>query len=233
MFSFRINAIVQRNCIFDLLRVLVNISDIHLCSLKMRKSKRTYVQRSRGRKVQETRERIVEATVALHEELGPHQTTISGIAVKAGVERLTVYRHFPSERELFDACAASWLSRHPPPDPAAWQCEKEASIRTVEAFLALARYYAETRKMFGHLYRDIHYNQTLRKVMLGFEEYLVGIGDGLAEGWKVRGKRGAELKALIRHALRFSTWSSLEAEGLDDTAKARLLLRWVEAVAHG
>jgi AcrR family transcriptional regulator len=56
----------------------------------------------------------------LHEEIGPRATTISAIADRAGVQRLTVYRHFPDETAVFQACTAHWLSLNPPPDPADW-----------------------------------------------------------------------------------------------------------------
>ena len=57
--------------------------------------KRQYKQKARAEQAQETRQLIVEATVMLHEELGPAQTSIKAIAEQAGVQRLTVYRHFP------------------------------------------------------------------------------------------------------------------------------------------
>ncbi len=82
---------------------------------------RKYELRERAESVAATRERIVEATVALHEQLGPARTTISAIADRANVQRLTVYRHFPDERSLFTACSAHWTSRHPRPDAATWQ----------------------------------------------------------------------------------------------------------------
>ncbi len=69
---------------------------------------RKYELKQRAEKMSETRMRIVEATVELHEKLGPARTTISAIADRAGVQRLTVYRHFPDERSLFRACSGHW-----------------------------------------------------------------------------------------------------------------------------
>jgi AcrR family transcriptional regulator len=69
----------------------------------------------------QTRRRITEAAVELHATVGPARTTISAIAERAGVQRLTVYRHFPTEQELFAACSAHWLAGSPPPDPAPWR----------------------------------------------------------------------------------------------------------------
>ena len=81
---------------------------------------RKYVLKRRAERKADTRRRIVEATVELHSSEGPARTTISAIAERAGVERHTVYAHFPDERALFDACTAHWASLHPSPDPTPW-----------------------------------------------------------------------------------------------------------------
>lgn len=60
--------------------------------------------------------------------------------------------------------------------------------------------------------------------MGGFEGYLAGIAADLVTAWKVRKNRVAEVRAVIGHALLFSTWLSLEAEGVADHRKAKLLL---------
>lgn len=199
----------------------------------MKQRKRRYIMKNRGRKVELTRERIVEATVALHEEVGPNRTTVSAIAERAGVERLTVYRHFPDERAVLNACSAAWLSRNPPPDPEEWRGEGDAATRTRNAFFALAEYYSGTQRMLEKLYQDVHDNRALADVMRGFEEYLEGIASELAGAWNLKGGRAREARAIIGHGLAFSTWSSLEDKGIGNRAKARLLGRWVESVGTG
>src|SRR6188768_1137303 len=82
--------------------------------------KRKYELKERARRQAETRQRIVEATVELHTSVGPARTTISAIAQRAGVERHTVYAHFPDEGTLFQACSAHWRDRHPRPDVQQW-----------------------------------------------------------------------------------------------------------------
>ena len=76
--------------------------------------------RRRAEQVDQTRQRIVEATVELHGSVGPALTTIAAVAEAAGVTRLTVYRHFPDDAALFAACSAHWISRQQLPDPGAW-----------------------------------------------------------------------------------------------------------------
>ena len=78
---------------------------------------RKYELKKRAETVEETRRRIVEAAVELHGTVGPARTTVSAIADRAGVQRQTYYRHFPSERELLTACSGLWEEQHPPPDP--------------------------------------------------------------------------------------------------------------------
>src|SRR5512146_2415532 len=93
----------------------------HLCSRLMKRGRRRpYVQRRRAELAEGTRARILDAVISLHEEVGPSRTTVSAIARRAGVQRLTVYRHLPDERLLLEACASRWISEHPPPDPTLW-----------------------------------------------------------------------------------------------------------------
>ena len=102
---------------------------------------RKYEQKRRAEQQEETRRRIVEAVVALHREIGPARTTIKAIAERAGVERLTVYRHFADEGALFAACDAHFRAETPPPDPAAWAEITDPAERLRAALLALYGYY--------------------------------------------------------------------------------------------
>jgi AcrR family transcriptional regulator len=58
----------------------------------------------RAETVASTRERIIDATVAAHRELGIQATSWNEIARRAGVGVGTVYRHFRSIDELVPAC---------------------------------------------------------------------------------------------------------------------------------
>src|SRR4051812_2777134 len=99
---------------------------------------RKYTKRRRAESEQETRRRITEAAVALHGTIGPARTTISAVAEKAGVQRATVYRHFPDDESLFAACSGHWVAMNPPPDPATLS---EASDPTTRLRRALADTY--------------------------------------------------------------------------------------------
>ena len=190
--------------------------------------KRRYNMKARARQQLETRERIVDAAVALHEELGPAATTISALAERAGVQRLTVYRHFSGEDEIFRACSAKWFGQHPPPDIRELQ-QADPVGRPFVILRALYRYYRDTRGMWRSLYHDRDRMESLEAPMQGFEEYLQGVADAILESLAAR--RTRRLKATVGHAVRFSTWASLDEQGLRPKAMATLVSGWIEAAA--
>jgi AcrR family transcriptional regulator len=76
---------------------------------------REYRMRKRAESADATRERIVEATAALHYEQGVAATSYVQIAERAGVGPATVYRHFPTLGSLVEACGANvWEAIQPP-----------------------------------------------------------------------------------------------------------------------
>ena len=116
---------------------------------------RKYELRRRAERQEETRQRIVEATVALHETLGAARTTISDIAARAGVERATVYRHFPDERALLTACSGHYVARHPRPDPAPWIEIADPETRLRAALAEVYAYHRRTERMTDRAIRDL------------------------------------------------------------------------------
>ncbi|GLQ55041.1 TetR/AcrR family transcriptional regulator [Devosia nitrariae] len=189
--------------------------------------KRQYRMRERAKSQEETRQRIVEATMHLHEEIGARATTISAIAERAGVQRLTVYRHFSDETAVFRACTSHWLHLNPPPDPAEWAGIADPVARLRTAFERFYAYYARTRRMWLVSHRDVADVPALQQPMAQFAEFVAGVGDGLVFG--PPGNRDAIL-ATVRHALVFPTWQSLEDLGLDNPAKLDLVLGWVRGL---
>src|SRR6478735_1171086 len=115
---------------------------------------RKYEKKRRAEQESETRRRIVDAVFALHGEIGPARTTISAIAERAGVERLTVYRHFADEGEIFAACNAHFLAETPPPHPAAWAGVTVPAARLRAVLLTFYGYYRRTGDRLGLALRD-------------------------------------------------------------------------------
>jgi AcrR family transcriptional regulator len=172
-------------------------------------SKRNYTLKERARKQDETRRRIVEATSQLHQEVGPANTTVAEIARRAGVQRLTVYNHFPTDAELFGACSAHWLQQHPLPDPAAWRAIADPDERLQTALRAIYARYAETEAMTTNVLRDAELLPALAEVLKGAGAYAAAVTDLMLDGRGLRGRRRARVRAAIAHGLSFDTWRTL------------------------
>jgi AcrR family transcriptional regulator len=194
---------------------------------------RRYQQRRRAEQQAETRRRIVEAMVALHREVGPARTTISAIAERARVERLTVYRHFGDDAAMFQACSAHYTTEVPPPDPSEWADVNAPGERLRAALLAFYRYYRRAEEMLTRVYRDRPELPALDAVLAPWDELLGAVRDDLLETWTAPEPARVRLAAAIAHALRFETWRSLgRAEGLGDAAAAELMVALAETAAR-
>jgi AcrR family transcriptional regulator len=171
--------------------------------------RRRYELRKRADSMQATRRRITEAAVELHGSVGPARTTISAVAERAGVQRQTVYRHFPTEDDLFTACSGHFAQAHPRPDVEAWRAIADPAERLERALDELYAYYERTEAMYVNLFRDETLVPTLGARLPGFRAFLDGVADMLAAGWG----RNPMLAAATRHAVDFHTWRSLARDG--------------------
>lgn len=190
---------------------------------------RRYEQRQRAERHAETRRRIVEATVALHQTLGVARTTISEIAAEAGVERATVYRHFPDERTLISACTGHYAISHPLPDPTAWGAIADPASRLRAGLTAIYTYYRETEPMTERALRDLPDSPVLQEILTPYFSYWTSVQEMMAAGWSVPEDRRALVRAAVGHAMAFSTWRSLVREqGLAEDAAITLMTTMVE-----
>jgi AcrR family transcriptional regulator len=198
----------------------------------MSDQKRRYRMQRRAELEEQTRRRITESAVALHEELGPAHTSISAIAERAGVRRSTVYRHFPDEDALFAACSSHWRAANPPPDPRSWSSIEDPAERTRTALREVYAFYDRTQAMYVSLLRDEPRAPVVQRRLRDFYGYLSLIRDGLAAGRGLRGRRAQYVRAAIGHALAFPTWRSLTHEqGLHSDDAVELMCRLVEDAA--
>jgi AcrR family transcriptional regulator len=182
---------------------------------------RKYELRQRADQVEETRRRIVEATVDLHLTRGPAGTSIAEIARRAGVQRRTVYNHFPDDGSLFAACSAHWRAQHPAPDPAQWS-DLRHGLRELYAW------YRETEPMTGNVLRDAEVLPSLRGVIEpGLHAYIGKARETLARPYGANRR----VAAAIRVVTDFHAWRALSeladeeavelAAGLVEVAAAR------------
>ena len=193
---------------------------------------RKYEKKRRAEQESETRRRIVEAVFALHGEIGPARTTIKAIAQRAGVERLTVYRHFADEGAIFAACDAHFRSETPPPDPAAWADIVDPAERLRAALVAFYGFYQRGENMIANAERDAVGLPALAVLMAPRDAILAAVREDLLAAWAVGDRARTRLAAAIAHALRFDTWRSLaRVEGLEDAEAAELMVDLARAAA--
>ncbi len=185
----------------------------------MSTQKRPYQLKARAESQQATRARIAAAASALHEEVGIGRTTVADIARRAGVQRLTVYNHFPSLEVLLPACSAHWGAEHPMPDlePALALADPPERLRA--ALGALYGWYRATAPMLRRVYGE-------RASVPELDAWLARSSDPMRAGLAARLSAGLghpQAPALVALALDFWTLDRLDREGLGDAAAAELM----------
>ena len=206
-----------------------------------RTSSRRDGPRTRAARSEETRRRIVEATVELHRTAGPASTSIGAIAARAGVTRPTVYSHFPDQRSLLRACTAHGFETDPPPDPRSWMATADPVERLRRALTELYGYYRRNASLTANVVRDMPTMPVLREIF-PLPEVMAAMRDMLAAAWGPAGAAGAtasadperrRLLAAIGHAIDFSTWRSLtQPTGLSDAEAIDLMVALVSTAAR-
>lgn len=190
---------------------------------------RPYRKRRRAEQEEATRLRITEATVALHGSVGPARTTVSAIAERAGVQRATVYRHFPDEAALFAACSAHWRTQHPRPDLDRWPAIADPRERLRSALEELYAFYERGEPMLERIFRDAPAVPALGPAVDATAAWLAAAADLLARDLPARRGRRPVVRAAIAHALAFETWRSLaRAQALPRATAVALMAGLVE-----
>ncbi len=194
-----------------------------------------YNLKARAERQQQTRQRIVEATVELHRAYGPAQTTITEIAKRAGVQRRTVYNHFPDELSLFKACSSHNRALNPPPDPEPWKLIPDPEERLRRALAEVYDYYRRNEQMITNVIRDAQANPNVRKVAEPRVKHQERMRDVLAAGLEQGdGQRHKLLYGVLWMALEFQTWHTLvRQQGFDDDESIELMVSMVRCLMHG
>ncbi len=169
---------------------------------------RTYTLKRRAEAQAATRRRIVEAAVDLHTSVGPARTTFSMVAERAGVQRHTLYAHFPDERSLYLACSGHTMERDPPPDAQSWRAIEDRSRRLHIGLRALYDWYQRNEQLAACVLRDAEFHALTREVAeLRLGPYMAAYRDVLGAGLTAR------QRAVLGLALSFFTWRTLVREG--------------------
>jgi AcrR family transcriptional regulator len=180
---------------------------------------RKYELRERAEHMAETRRRIVEAAVDLHTSIGPASTSISAIAERAGVQRHTLYAHFPDTDALFRACSAHWRALHPVPD-----------VRGLELPAALSALYGWYEQVGGALAVLSRDAAMYPEIWSGQQRAFAKMAEDLARPLG----RGKLVRAAVGHALALETWRSLTLrEGLTRAQAVDAMLAFIDGTRRG
>jgi AcrR family transcriptional regulator len=192
-----------------------------------------YNLKARAERQQQTRQRIVETAVELHRTHGPAQTTITDIAKGAGVERQTVYNHFPDELSLLKACSAHNRTLNPPPDPEPWTLIADPHSRLRRALAEVYAYYRRNEQMQANVTRDAQANPNVGKVFEARIKHQERMRDALAAGWEqgYGQQRRRQLYGALWVALEFQTWRALvRQQGFEDEDVVELMVGMVRCL---
>ncbi|WP_378945758.1 TetR/AcrR family transcriptional regulator [Mesorhizobium sp. ANAO-SY3R2] len=181
---------------------------------------RTYTLKRRAEQQAETRLRIVEAAIELHGSIGPAQTTFTMVAERAGVQRHTLYAHFPDERSLSLACSGLHIERDPLPDADAWRAIADRDERLRTGLAALYGWYERNADLAACVLRDAEHHALTREVVE------MRYGQPMAACRDVLGATLSESqRAVLLLALSFFTWRTLVREsGLTSAAAVEAMI---------
>jgi AcrR family transcriptional regulator len=169
---------------------------------------RTYTLKRRAEQQAETRRRIVDAAIDLHGSVGPALTTFSMVAERAGVQRHTLYAHFPDERSLNLACSALHLHRDPLPDAGAWRAIEDRRERLRAGLRAIYGWYERNAALAACVLRDAEHHALTREIAeMRFGPHMAAYGEVLGA------KLSARQRVVLRLALSFFTWRTLVRDG--------------------
>lgn len=191
--------------------------------------RRSYRMGRRRDAVERTRDRITRAAFELHGTVGPARASISAIAEQAGVQRHTVYSHFPDMESLIEACTAHGMQLTALPDPAAWALVADPVERLRSGLAELYAYYRANAQLLGNLTRDM---AVMPELVAGSHAFIAEMGklaSALASGWAISPERGRVHSAAVGLAMGFGTWQSLTGFGLTDHEAATLMVGFVLA----
>lgn len=200
------------------------------------KRSRPYRLRERAKAMEKTRRRIAKATFELHGLIGPARTTIAAIAERAGVERATVYKHFPDDLSLFRGCVGHGMAAHPPPDIAPWVATEDPEERLRLALTTLYEYYRRTANILANVLRDMPTMPLFQQANAeaGVFAYFDEAQSVLSQDWGASGRsRSILVRAAVGHAIAFPTWQSLTSvQGLSDRQAVEAMVVMVRCLAR-
>lgn len=176
--------------------------------------KRPYNQKNRAEAQERTRQKIVDAAVELHQEKGLVSTSVDDIAKRAKVGKVTVYRHFPNEMELVNACSGHYFQMNPFPDLESWAEIKDQTKRIRQGIKETFQFHQRTSPMMKGILSEARDHPAVKP----YHGFWIMAADTLAP------KADKKLKAKLNLALSFDTWNLLMTEqGLSQTEALQIV----------
>jgi AcrR family transcriptional regulator len=190
---------------------------------------RTYTLTRRAERQADTRRRIVEAAVALHSSLGPARTPLSLVAERAGVQRHTLYAHFPDERSLLLACSGLTAERDPLPDADPWRAIADRRDRLRAGLCAVYAWYGRNAERVACVLRDAQHHALTKEISeMRFGPFMRAWREVLGAGL------GANQRAMLGLMLGFHAWRALVREsGLEPGAAVAVAVQAIECAGGG
>jgi AcrR family transcriptional regulator len=192
---------------------------------------RKYTMDKRRAAVEETRQRILEATLALHSEKGIFGTSWQDIARRADVSVGTVYKHFPSLDELVPACGELMyaITRPPSLDDAP---EIFAGAHTLEE--RLGRLISELFDFYerGAPYIETDFQERRLAAVQEWEAYMRATIAGLVREALVSAEPDERTVQAVSALVDFSTFKSFLDRDIHKeqaaTTISKVLLCWID-----
>ena len=192
---------------------------------------RKYTMDKRKAAVQETQQRIVEATLALHAEKGIFGTSWQDIAHRADVSVGTVYKHFPSLDELVPACGELMYAITRPPSledaPRIFAGADSTEERLGRLISELFDFYER-----GAPYIETDFQERRLPAVVEWEAYMRSIIAGLVREALVSAGPDERTVQAVSALLDFSTFKSFLDRDIPKEQAAKtmgeVLLCWIE-----
>jgi AcrR family transcriptional regulator len=168
----------------------------------------------RAASVEETRRRIVDATLDLHTSQGILATSWEDIARRADVAPATVYRHFPTLDELLPACGEQSMQQLALPSDEqiaerfrGTRSRRERLRRLIEELFGLY-------ERGGHVLHAVRRERALLAPLQRDHEEIEQRLDALTAAALEPSELGEQEIAVVRALTDYDAWAALRARGI-------------------
>src|SRR5579864_6854112 len=186
---------------------------------------RKYEKKARAASTDETRGRILAASLQLHSDKGFGATSWQDIADRAGVAVGTVYYHFPTMHDLVPACSMLARSRVPQPDVTIFDGVRGINKRIELLVRALVTYYSGTQGGLRNALRERKQIAVLDRLASERERNISRLARE-AVGPDPTDETAKKVEAILD----FRTWDSLQSRGLSEEVVVETVSALVRAL---